>query len=120
MTQTMTKLEGAVLEAMLVDPCLLPLRRHLDPLDPPRIVERNFSDVGFLSNFARDGAAKLFADDVSIRWGSVLGRINSSLDVDFVVYVDGGYVNCIEGVTFGGELWPSTIESFQLTKISRS
>jgi len=66
------------------------------------------------------GAAKLFADDTSMRWGKIVGRLNSEVDADFVVYVYDGFVNAVEGVTFGGEAWPAALEDFQLTEVSGS
>ncbi len=113
MPMNTTILETAVINRMLGDP-QLPLGVRL--LDPTTlvIVERNFSEVGFITGFARIGEARLFSDDISMRWGNVVGRLNSEIDVDFVVYVDDGYLTGVEGCTFGGELWPSRVEEFEL------
>jgi len=115
-----TALEAEVIQRMLTDPQLSPRRRVLDPSNPLVVEERSVNEVGFITSIARNDAAKLFADDTSMRWGKVVGRLNSEVDVDFVVYVDDGFVNAVEGVTFGGESWPSSIEEFELTEISRS
>ncbi len=109
-------LESAVISRMLDDPELSPCLRSLDPLSLV-MSERNFSQVGFITSFARTSGTKLFGDDISMRWGKVIVRINSEIDVDFVVYVDDGYLTGIEGCTFGGELWPSEIEAFELTDL---
>jgi hypothetical protein len=114
----MTALEAAVIQWMLADPELSPRREVLDPSLPLVVEERSFSAVGFITSFAHNDAAKLFTDATSMRWGKVVGRLNSEVDVDFVVYVDDGFVNAVEGVTFGGEAWPSSIECFELTEIS--
>ncbi len=119
MTARLTALETAVINRMLADPQLSPRCRALDLSNPLVVEERNLDEVGFITTIARNGAAKLFADDVSLRWGEVAGRLNSEVDVDFVVYVDHGFVNAVEGVTFGGELWPSSVKEFELTEISR-
>jgi hypothetical protein len=113
----MTALEAAVIQQMLADPQLSPRRRLLDPSNPLVVEERSFSEVGFITSFARNDDAKLFSDNASIRWGKVVGRLNSEVDADFVVYVDDGHVSAVEGVTFGGQSWPSVIEEFELTDL---
>ena len=114
----MTSLEAAVIQRMLADPQCTPSRRAVDPLAPLEVEERSVSQVGFITSFARNTAAKLFGDNTSMRWGKVVGRLNCEVDVDFVVYVDDGYVTGVEGVTFGGEPWPSLINEFELTEIT--
>jgi hypothetical protein len=116
----MTALETAVIQRMLADPQVSPRRRVLDPSNPFVVEERSVSEVGFITSFARNDAAKLFTDDTSMRWGQIVGRLNKETDVDFVVYVDDGFVNAVEGVTFGGEAWPSSVDDFELTEIART
>lgn len=119
MSDTSTNaLEAAVIQRMLADPQCAPSRRMAAPQAPLEVAERSFSEVGFITSFVRNGAAKLFDSNTSLRWGKVVGRLNSEVDVDFVVYVEDGYVIDLEGVTFGGEPWPSRVDQFELTEIS--
>lgn len=114
----MTSLESAVIQRMLADPQCTPSRREVDPLAPLEVQERNVSEVGFITSVVRNPAAKFFGDNTSMRWGKVVGRLNAEVDVDFVVYVDDGYVTGVEGVTFGGQSWPSLVYQFELTEIT--
>ena len=114
----MTDLESAVIHRMLSDPECTPNRRAIDPSNPLEVEERSIGEVGVLTTFVRNEAAKLFDDDISMRWGKVWGRLNSAVDVDFVVYVDKGYVTGVECVTFGGEPWPYLITEFTLAEIT--
>lgn len=109
-------LEATVITRMLNDPQLAPSRRALEP-SALVVAERNVSEVGFIASFARTAGAKLFGDDVSMRWGKVVGRLNAAVNVDFVVYVDDGYLTGVEGCTFGGEAWPADVAEFELTDI---
>jgi hypothetical protein len=110
-------LEAAVIQRMLAEPSCIAMRRSVNPGATLKVVERSASAVGFLTSFGRDAAARLFGDGTSMRWGKVVGRLNSEVDVDFVVYVDDGYVTGVEGVTFGGEPWPPRINQFELMEI---
>lgn len=114
----MTPLESAVVHRMLGDPLCSPIRRALDPPGLLQVEERSVTEVGFITTFVRNTDSKLFDGDISMRWGKVGGRINSKVDVDFLVYVDDGYLTGVEAVTFGGESWPSLINEFKLTEQS--
>ncbi len=109
-------LESAVIGSMLDDSELSPGLRSFDPLALVE-TERNFSQVGFITSFARTSGTKLFGDNISMRWGKVSGRLNSEIDVGFIVYVDDGYLTGVEGFTYGGELWPSEVRAFELTDL---
>jgi hypothetical protein len=111
-----SELEAAVISRMLNDHQLAPSRRTLEP-SSLMVTERNVSEVGFIASFARTVGAKLFGGDFSMRWGKVVGRLNAAVDVDFVVYIDDGYLTGVEGCTFGGEAWPADVEEFELTDI---
>lgn len=113
-----TSLEAAVIEQMLADPQCKPSRLPVAPLVALEVEERSVTEVGFLTSFVRNTAAKLFGDSTSMRWGNLVGRLNCEVDVDFVVYVDDGYLTGVEGVTFGGEPWPSPVDQFELTAVT--
>lgn len=113
-----TPLEIAVIQQMLADPQCNPSRRALASLVLLEVEERSVNEVGFITSFVRNTAAKFFGDTTSMRWGNVAGRLNGEVDVDFVVYVDHGYVTGVEGVTFGGEPWPLLVDRFELTAVT--
>jgi hypothetical protein len=109
----MTALETAVVRKMLADPQLPLICKSFDP-SALEVSERNHSEVGFITSFARIAESRLFGDEISMRWSRVVGRLNSETDVDFVVFVDDGFLTGVEGCTFGEELWPPKVEKFEL------
>ncbi len=117
-TREVTALEAAAIERMLADPQLAPIRHSLDPSLALVVDDRSLSGVGFMTSFVLSTASKLFGDGVSIRWGETLGRLHSTVNLDFVVYVDNGYLTALKGVTFGGESWPSIVTEFELIEIT--
>lgn len=110
----LSDLEAAVMLWMLADPEVSPRDRTRSALDDLVVEDREFSAVGFMTSLVCNDAARLFAPEVSMRWGHVLGWLNGIVMVDFVVYVDDGFVHGIEGVTFGEEEWPSEVSTFEL------
>lgn len=113
----MTSLEAAVIKRMLEDPQLAPTRRTVDPSLSLVVEERSMTGAGFITSFVQNTAGQLFGDGVSMRWGETLGRLNAKVDVDFVMYVDDGFLTGLEGVTFGGEPWPSVVTDFELMEM---
>lgn len=111
-----TNLESVVIRTMLND-SQLPLCRQSFDVSTLVVTDRNLSEVGFFTSFVRTAESKIFNEEISMRWGKVIGRINSSIDVDFVVFVDDGYLTGVEGTTFGGEPWPSEVLRFELTDL---
>lgn len=111
-----TNLELKVIERMLAD---RQLPSKILPVCPSDfvVVERNFSGVGFFTSFEESNETRLFDSGFSLRWGKVSGRLNSRVDVDFVVYVDDGYITGVEGCTFGKDLWPSSIDTFEISDL---
>jgi hypothetical protein len=81
------------------------------------VIERNVDPVGFLTEIDPSGPGCVFRQDFTMRWGGTNGRLNGSIDVAFVVYIDAGCITGIEGATYGGELWPTELESFELADL---
>lgn len=106
-------LETAVIDRMLKDPDLSKLIREVSPC-LIAVTERNLSNTGFITHFARSNEARLFNEDASLRWGKVIGHLNENTDADFLIYIDDGYLTSIEGCTFGGESWPAEVSTFEL------
>jgi hypothetical protein len=78
------------------------------------VVARDFTGIGFLTHFEPSDEAKLFADNVTLRWGNVGARLNASkISTGYVVYVDNGYLTTLEGYAYD-EDWPAPITSFEV------
>ncbi len=75
------------------------------------VAERNFTGMGFITEFMPSKDLKVLADGVSMRWGKSDARLNTSrMEAGFVVYVDDGILNAVEGFTYGGGDWPGTVD----------
>lgn len=78
------------------------------------ILGRYFSGGGFISDFQKNPKSRLFRDDFSLTGGDFLGRLNSDIEVVFVLYIENGYLVAMEGATYGEELWPEKVRNFQI------
>jgi hypothetical protein len=111
-----TELEKIVIERMLVDRTLKPVKLAVD-FDRVSIRDREFTGAGFLTEFERSEELKLFDDKTSLRWGKVGARLNASeLETGYLIYVDDGFLTTIEGYTYGEE-WPHQIEQIDLYEL---
>lgn len=112
-----TELEKAVIENMLADRELRPLRSTVN-FDEVTVSDREFTGAGFLAEFERSQHLKLFDDGVSLRWGKVGARLNASkVETAYLVYVDDGYLTTVEGYTYGDE-WPIQIDRVELYELT--
>lgn len=111
-----TDLEIAVLKMMLA---------HADPpastavLDPEavKVIERAFTGIGVMTSLEQCEGLRLFDKGVALRWGEIGARLNADrLETGYVVYVDDGYVNTIEGYTYGRD-WPREVDRFELYEL---
>jgi len=106
-------LEKAVIERFLADPALRSNKRSIN-FEAVNVRSREFTGVGFLTDFHRSDELKLFDEGVSLRWGKIGVRLNASrTDSGYLVYVDEGYLKTIEGYTYG-EDWPVEIEQMEV------
>jgi hypothetical protein len=81
-------------------------------LHATEIEGRDFSAVGFLTDLRP--TLNIFLSGTSFTGGNVDVRINETIDTGYVLYIKNGYLEAIEGYTYGGDLWPSKIECFRL------
>jgi len=111
-----TELEKLVIERMLADSDLKPVKSTVN-FDAIEAVDRELTGVGFLTDFGHSEEMRLFDGGVSLRWGKVGARLNSSkVETGYLVYVDDGYVTTVEGYTYGDE-WPDKVEQIELYEL---
>jgi hypothetical protein len=116
MSQSMrvTELEQRVIEALLTDHTLTPIKRTLN-FDAITVADRHFTGPGFMTTLAPSDDLKLFTSDISLCWSRVGATVNSSVLTGYVVYVDRGWLNTIEGFVYApAEWWPGSIEQIEL------
>lgn len=112
MIDGLTDFESAVLHLLLAvdSPIYATLRRQAACA---RLVRRQLSGVGFFCEFeVPEGVATTDVKDFHI--GNVIAEVCGLRNgVDFVLFVRGGKLACLEGVTFD-EPWPEKIDGFTL------
>jgi hypothetical protein len=77
------------------------------------IAKREFTGVGFFTDFSFNNTVQIIVDKKNFHIGDVAGTINNT-SIDFVLFIKNGSLNMLEGVTFGGEPWPEHINNFEL------
>jgi hypothetical protein len=108
-----SNLEKVIITRFLEDPAVKPVKRSID-FESVDVVGREFTGVGFVTDFRRAEEMRLFGDDSSMRWGRVGAWLNvSRVETGYIVYVDGGYLTAMEGYTYG-EDWPAEVEQVEL------
>lgn len=113
--ETPNRVEMTVLEALLADP-LLAGRVRTNELRRLVSASREMTGQGFITQLENTESARLFESDVNLRWGSRIdATVNGEVRVGFVVFVDEGRVDAVEGFTYEEE-WPETVEKLELTR----
>lgn len=83
-------------------------------LDSVGVSERNFSEVGFITEIKPHSRPLLLASRENFTGGDIHIKLNGSIATGYVFYIKDGYLDAIEGHTYGGDLWPTTIHSFSV------
>lgn len=83
------------------------------------VYKREFTGAGFFTNFRVPPEV----DRLSKRERVTIGDISACIQGvaqggGFILSVDDGVLNCLEGFTFGEELWPDNVERFELTYLA--
>ncbi len=113
----MNELEIGVLRAFISAMCPdIDLRNeHLRTI---KITSRDYSGAGFMLDRGDHDELKAFAVDVSMRWDGVGATLNGQVDSGYLVYVDGGKINAVDGFTYR-EDWPCRISEFEFVRPTR-
>ncbi|MBO8157600.1 MAG: hypothetical protein H0Z32_14310 [Bacillaceae bacterium] len=84
-----------------------------------RIKDREFSGTGFFTTFHLPNNAPRLKISKSFQIGDVIGQINGvEYGVGFVLFIKDGFLDILEGYTYGEEVWPSKILEYSLSYIS--
>jgi hypothetical protein len=108
------QLEWQVLQLLLAgdDPVFVALRKQLE-LAKRR--PREYSGVGFFSDFDVPRAAPRLPGNPSITFGDVIAEIDGlQHGAGFVLFVKNGALSMLEGYTYD-EPWPQEIGKFELS-----
>jgi len=73
--------------------------------------EREYTGVGFFTWFNKDKYLKV-GKNCERAWEKLGAKINNGIETGYIVYVEDGYINCIEGYTYS-EKWPEQITNIE-------
>ena len=108
----LNKLEKQVIQRFLDDKCLDLIKRNIN-FDLININYREFTGGGFLTELKRCDELKVTHTTQSYRWGKVGAKLNSNFDTDYLIYVDNGYLDAIEGCSYG-KGWPDEVNQIEI------
>ncbi len=84
------------------------------------IVEyRELSGVGFLTGLERSEQLKIGEGHETYKFGDLGAKINASIDTGYLIYVENGFLDAIEGYTYG-DYWPDDISTIDFYTIQFS
>lgn len=107
-------LEAAVLDKLLEAdlPALGRLRMQRQRM---HVTKREYTGVGFFTEFGHPNDVIRLATSRSIRFGDVLADIEGlEHGAGFVLFIDNGLITMLEGYTNANEEWPREPGSFEL------
>jgi len=110
----LTEIESAVLDKLLEGelPALASLRGQLPMLD---VTKREFTGVGFFTEFAHPAGVARLHSPRRVAFGDVLADIDGlEYGAGFVLFVEDGIITVLEGYSTANESWPESIERFSL------
>lgn len=111
----LNNLETAVLDKILAgdEPAFSILREQLRSA---RVSKREYTGVGFFTEFEISSNAPRLAASKPIRFGDVLAEIDGmEHGAGFVLFIDSGLITMLEGYSNANEEWPAEVSSFRLS-----
>lgn len=74
--------------------------------------ERDFTGVGFFTYFEKSEKLKVGNDAETYTFSKLGAKINQTLETGYLLYVKRGYIESLEGFTYG-EPWPKNIDRIE-------
>lgn len=111
---TLNDLEAAVLDKLLAGdlPALACLRTQRQRI---HVTKREYSGVGFFTEFGHPDDVVRLAPSISIRFGDVLAELDGlEHGAGFLLFIDNGLITMLEGYTNANEAWPDKPGRFEL------
>ena len=77
------------------------------------VSNRELSGVGFLTDLERSELLKIGEGNETYKFGDLGAKINTSIDTGYLIYVENGFVDAIEGYTYADD-WPDEISTIDI------
>ncbi len=79
------------------------------------VKSKEYSGAGFFIYFTIPQDAPLLSSEQSFNIGDVAARIDSLKNgAGFILFIKNGVITRLEGYTFGEEIWPRSVEHYEL------
>jgi len=90
----------------------------LESLDKIEVLERDYTGSGFLTTFKKFECLRVADEEKSYKWGEIGATLNEErIEAGFLYYIEKGYLEALEGYTYGAQKWPDKILCYDVFKI---
>ena len=87
-------------------------------LDKVEVLSRDYTGVGFYTSFEKHECLKVADSKINYIWAYMGAFLNKEkINVGFVFYIKDGYLEMIEGYSYGEQTWPDHIESYDIFEL---
>lgn len=83
---------------------------HIETL---HATSRDYTGAGVYTEIPKQLALEVPADFTGDKWLDLGGRLNSNVEVGFIIYVQDRFVSCIEAYTYDKD-WPERIHGIEI------
>ncbi len=112
----LNELEKQIIQQFLDDKCLELMKRDIN-FDLININYRELTGAGFITELEDCKELKVAYTTQSYKWGKLGAKLNSNIDTGYLIYVENGYLNTIEGYTYC-EAWPNEVSQIEIYEIA--
>lgn len=110
----LNKLEKLLIQQFIKDEKIEIAKRIIN-LNLINISTRDLTGVGFFTQLENCDELKVFSTNHSFKWGKLGAKLNAEkIDTGYLIYIEKGYIDTIEGYTYGGDDWPEEIYEIEI------
>jgi len=113
----LNELEELLIQKFLEDDGIEIVRRKID-FNLVNVSDRELTGVGFLTQLLSCDELKISATTNSFKWGKCGATLNGEgsmgIETGYLIYIEKGYIDAIEGYTYGEEEWPERITRIEM------
>lgn len=86
---------------------------NIEILNNKKVLNRDYTEVGFFTDFVQPFNFN-FNEALKSPRGNIVAKLNKTIMVGFVFYVEGRNLIGIEGYTYGDDSWPEVINDIKI------
>jgi len=110
----LNELEKLLIRQFLEDEKIEIAKRKVN-LDLIEVSARELTGAGSFTQLKKCDELKVSSINHSFKWGKLGAKLNSEkIDTGYLIYIEKGYIDTIEGYTYGGDDWPEEIYEIEI------